>query len=367
MLKRLPVLFWAVLIWWTTYALFFSCQIVLLNGPQGMVMTWPQALRFSFGVWMTWVPLTLALCWLVQRHPIQRSRALRSFAMLLAAALAVVLLRSAYVYVTDPVFHWYGYEPRPRFAEVVVTSFDNNFILAWIVIGAAHALLFYRRSLERGRQIAALQASLTEARLEAIQAKLNPHFLFNSLNSVAEVVHQDAEVADRMLVSLSALLRDALSAEAGHCRPLRDEMALVRHYLTIEKVRLQERLQIQWEVDEGYLDVSVPSLILQPLVENAIVHGVARRKASGALRIRAERIGRSLCLEVENCVALGEPGVRGSGMGLSAVRGRLQLLYGAGATLEQGVTEAGRYRVRIALPTRPEAMDYGVARRAQRR
>jgi len=352
MIKRVSPVFWAVLVWWSSYALLFSAQIALMTGPQGMPMSWPQALGFSFGVWMTWVPLTLGLYWLVQRFPIARGQLLRAFAAMLAAALLVVLLRSVYVYLTDPFFHWYGPQATPDLFEVALTSFNNNFILAWIVIGAAHAAVFYRRGRDSARQVAVLKASLAEARLEAIRAKLNPHFLFNALNSVAEVVHEDAELADRMLVSLSALLREALAAEASQSRPLRDEIALVRHYVTIEQVRLQYRLRLQWQVDEDCLDVEVPTLILQPLVENAIVHGVARRRRSGPLRICARLHGRALRLEVENCAAADAPPVRGPGIGLNTVRSRLRLMHGEAATLEQAVTAEGRYLVRIELPVR---------------
>lgn len=350
MIKRIPPVLWAVVVWWSSYALLFSAQIALMTGPQGMPMSWPQALAFGFAVWMPWVPLTLGLYWLVQRYPIARGRMLRAFAAMLAAALAVVLLRSVYIYLTDPFLHWYGPEPAAGFFEVAVTSFNNNFIIAWIVIGAAHAAVFYRRSRDSARQVVVLKASLAEARLEAIRAKLNPHFLFNALNSVAEVVHKDAELADRMLVSLSALLRDALAAEAAQSRALREEIALARHYLTIEQVRLQDRLRIQWQVDEDSLDVEVPTLILQPLVENAIVHGVARRRRSEPLRICAQLCSGALRLEVENCVAADGPPLRGSGIGLDSVRSRLRLMHGDAAALEQSVTTEGRYLVRIALP-----------------
>ncbi|MFD1295370.1 sensor histidine kinase [Lysobacter gummosus] len=360
-LKRVPNIFWIVLIWWLAYALIFTVQIVHISGPEGMTMSWRQALHFSFGTWMTWVPLSLALYWMVRHFPIERGRFFRSLAALFAASLLVVLLRSVYVYATTSVFNWYGYRPPPGFIGVVATSFNNNFMSAWVVIGLAHALVFYQRSRERGQQVAQLQAGLATAKLQALRAQLNPHFLFNALNSVAEMVHQDAELADRMLVSLSALLREGLFSEREQFRPLHEEISLIKHYLMIEKIRLHERLQLEWRIDTSCLDIPVPALILQPLVENAIVHGIARRRSQGALRIGAEQRGSVLVLEVENCMAPAVSTVRGTGVGLRSISSRLQLLYGGRAALNQCITEAGRYFVCLSIPTSPHVATDGLA------
>lgn len=348
--KRIPSVFWIVLLWWTAYALIFATQVMLMEEQQGRPIAWQQALKFSFGGWMTWVPLSLGLYWMVTRHAIERGRVLRSLVVLNVAALLVVVLRALYVYVSNPVFAWYGDGPLPAFSSVLATAFINNFMLAWLVIGIAHAMVFYQRSHERGQQVAELESNLTRTRLDALRAQLNPHFLFNALNSVAEMVHRDAEQADRMLVALAAMLRDSLSSEHDQLRPLRDELALIEHYLMIEKIRLSDRLQVERGVDGACLGATVPALILQPLVENAIVHGIARRRMPGVLRISAGLDDAQLWLEVRNSMAPDDSRSPGTGIGLHSTRSRLQLLYGARAGLQCEVTAEGDHRVRLLLP-----------------
>ena len=353
MSKRVPPIFWVALLWWTAFALMFAIQMVRMEQPLGTPATWERALQVSFGGWMTWVPLSLGLYWLVQRHPLERGRLLRSGAVLMAATLVVVFLRAAYVYLTNPIFGWYSDQPLPGFGSVLATSMSNNFLLAWIVVGLVHAMVFQQRSREREQKVSELEANLATTQLEALRAQLNPHFLFNALNSVAEMVHQDAELADRMLVSLAALLRDSLSSEQGQQRPLREEIELVQHYLMIEKIRLDQRLQVEWQVAATCLDIAVPALILQPLVENAIVHGIARQRAAGTLRLSGELRDDQLVLEVENSVAPQQAPATGTGIGLHSTRRRLQLFYGQRAQLSQRITHAGSYLVQLVIPITP--------------
>jgi len=348
--SRIPVVFWIVLLVWTVYALVFASQVVSMGAQQGQAITWAEALKFSFGGWMTWIPLSLGLYALVAWRPVERGRVLKTLALLMAGALLVVLLRAAYVMLTNPLFAWYGDAPLPPFTEVLTTSFFNNFLLAWLVIGIAHTLVFYRQSRERGRQVAALEASLARTQLEALRAQLNPHFLFNALNSVAEMVHRDAEQADRMLVALSSMLRDSLSSDQHQLRSLREELTMVDHYLMIEKIRLGDRLQVQRDIAPACLDVSMPALMLQPLVENAIVHGIAPSRLPGTLHIRARPHGRGLQLDVENSVATAGAARAGTGIGLHSTRSRLRLLYGANAQLSLGSPDPQMHRVRLYIP-----------------
>lgn len=350
MLKRIPSVFWIVLLWWAACALLMALQTADMPAPNGGAIGWGKALKDAFGGWMTWVPLSLGLHWVIRRHPIERGRALRSGLVMTGAVAVIVVLRGAYVYLTDPIFHWYGGQPLPAFGSVLVASLNSNILLAWLVVGMVHALVFYERSREREQKVVELEASLATTRLEALRAQLNPHFLFNALNSVAEMVHRDAELADRMLVSLAALLRDSLSSPQGQQRPLHEELALVRHYLMIEKIRLGERLQVDWQIGADCMYVEVPALILQPLVENAIVHGIARRRSSGTLRLGGRVHDGKLLLEVENSIAPQDSAVPGTGIGLHSTRSRLKLLHGPQAGLSQHVTEAGHYLVQLTIP-----------------
>ena len=351
-LSRLSPVIWIVLLVWTAYALVFASQVVSMGEQQGQAITWAEALKFSFGGWMTWIPLSLGLYALVAWRPIERGHVLPALALLTAGALLVVLLRAAYVSFTNPWFGWYGDAPLPPFPRVLATSFFNNFLLAWLVIGVSHTMVFYRQSRARARQVDTLQASLTRTQLEALRAQLNPHFLFNALNSVAEMVHRDTEQADRMLVALSAMLRDSLSSEQHQLRPLREELAMVEHYLMIEKIRLGDRLQVQRDIAPGSLEVPVPALLLQPLVENAVVHGIAPNRAPGRLLLRAQPCGSGVQVEVENTMAAATATTRGTGIGLHSTRSRLHLLYGDDASLSTAMNDAGTHMVTLRIPSR---------------
>ncbi|ALN93749.1 sensor histidine kinase [Lysobacter gummosus] len=349
MLKRIPNVFWIVLTWWTGYSLIFSVHVASVSGPGGLQMSAWQALGFSFASWMMWVPISLGLYWLARRYPIERGQIARAVPLLMGIPVVVVLLRSVYFEHTNHVFRWYGPDPLPPFREIVLSNLTANFLLTWIVIGLAHALIFHERAVDREKTIDELQASLAEARIEALRAKMNPHFLLNALNSAAEMVHHDAELADRMLVSLSALLQDGLSFSHDPLRPLRHEVALVEHYLEIEQVRLGERLNINWQVDVRCLDLPVPPLILQPLVENAIRHAIARSPHPGRLSIDLRLKADGVSITVSNTLAPQSQPSHGTGVGLKATRNRLDLLYGDRARLGYGV-ENGSYVVRIFLP-----------------
>ncbi|HEY5807296.1 MAG TPA: histidine kinase [Povalibacter sp.] len=339
---------WLALLWWTAYAVLFASQVVSMNEQAGQPADWTAALRYSFGGWMTWVPLTLGIVWLVRRYPIERGSLARSTAVLTVGVLAVIFLRGAYVYLTNPVFGWY--ETLPAFSAVLLTSLSNNLMMAWTVVAVAHALVFYERARDRERRLSEVERSLVATQLEALRSRLHPHFLFNALNSVAEIVHADAELADRMLVSLSTLLRESLRTDERLERPLQAELVLLRHYLTIESIRLGHRLEVAIDIPDACMNVPVPTLILQPLVENAIVHAIARRRTPGKLQVSAHLLDRILCVQISNSRGPDSGRGDGNGLGLELVTRRLELMYGARGSLEHIDTDAETYTVALKIP-----------------
>lgn len=350
-MKNARLSLWSILLLgWTAYAFFYSEQLMSWSAAAGKPIGFREALLGSLGGWLLWVPFSLFLIRLVRRWPLESGRIGVSLCMLSAGAFAVILAKGAYVYVTNPFFLWY--DQLPSFREVFLTSVRNNFLLSWLVIGGAHALLFAERAQQRQGQIVALQSSLAQARLEALSAQLNPHFLFNALNSIAELVHHDADATDRMLVGLSALLRSSLSRSAEHEVPLEDELELLSHYLDIQKVRLGPRLEISRAIDLHCLDAQVPLLILQPIVENAIVHAIARRIDGGQLDIQARRAGDRLLLDIANDDAPTDDTGHGHGIGLRNTRERLACLYGDAYRFDLTQAGDGRTRVRIEIPFR---------------
>ncbi|MEZ0472115.1 sensor histidine kinase [Luteimonas salinilitoris] len=345
----------AVVGWWTLYGLLLAGQLLGMEGPDGGVMPAAHALRLGLASGLMWIPLTWLLLWWVRRWPIERGRLSRSIAATTAMVLLMVVLRAAAVAVLNPWIGWY--QQLPAVPALLWTSFGNNFLLLWLMVGVAHVWLYAHRAQAREREAVQLQARLTETRLDALRAQLNPHFMFNALNSIAEMVHRDADAADRMLVGLGELLRSSLDHQRSQLVPLHEELRLLRHYLEIEKVRLGERLRLEWQVEPGLDHLPVPPLLLQPLAENAILHAIAEKSAPGLLRIVVRREGGRLWLEVGDDGGVGDGAATARhGTGLRNIRSRLNYLFGDRHGFEIGPGDAGGTIVRLWLPCPPEEM-----------
>lgn len=348
--RKLILLCFVVFAWWTLNGLANGLDWMTMLDAQGKVVPWTKAMPASMiGAW-SWAPFSLFLIWCVFRYPLDPGQLGRSFLALNLAVITVILLRAVFIYSLDDWLHWY--DAPPTFTEVLRTSVRNNLFQSWLMIGVAHALLYAQRAHQRGQQAIRLQAQLADARLSALSSQLNPHFLFNALNSVAELVHSDPEAADRMIVGLSALLRSSLDKSGTQVVALQEELRLLSHYLDIEKVRLGKRLRVHWSVAPEALTAQVPPLLLQPLVENAVIHGISRRIAPGWISVRAHCDAHDrLLLEVQNDSADSEaPG--GHGIGLATTRARLECLYGDDFELELARGEDVGTLVRLALPLR---------------
>jgi len=224
--------------------------------------------------------------------------------------------------------------------------------LALVAFCAVHAVAAYYVSLQQAQlHLAQAQGAARDAELRALRLQVNPHFLFNSLNAVSALVSaQSNREANRMLASLADFLRATLAHDGRHEHALADELALLDAYLAIEKARLGERLRLTMKVGPDLLDSVVPYLILQPLVENAIRHGIAPLASPGMVDILVERDGERLVIDVRND-GQRRPHV-GSGIGLSNVRERLHRLYGADQQVDAEWGADGRFHVRLALPRR---------------
>jgi sensor histidine kinase YesM len=231
-----------------------------------------------------------------------------------------------------------------------------GFAIYFIIASAAHAMAFYRHAQERERQSLALAASRNQAKLDALQLQLQPHFLFNTLNAISTLVHRDPAAADRLIGDLSDLLRVSLQTTA-HEVPLARELELLEHYLAIEKVRLGDRLQIVREIDPDVLGAYVPTLILQPLAENAVRHGLEPRLAAGTLTLRARRDGDTLRLTVADDGVGFDPSIARRarrGIGLANSEERLRTLHDDRARLDFVSPPEGGVRVDVSLPFRTE-------------
>jgi two-component system sensor histidine kinase AlgZ len=224
--------------------------------------------------------------------------------------------------------------------------------LALVAFCAVHAVAAYYLSLQQLQlRLAQAQSAARDAELHALRLQVNPHFLFNSLNAISALVSaQSNREANRMLACVADFLRATLAHDGRHEHTLADELALLDGYLAIEKARLGERLNLTMKVGPDLLDSVVPYLVLQPLAENAIRHGIAPLATPGQLDIQVERAGERLLIDVQND---GQALVRkGSGIGLANIRERLRHLYGEGQQVDAGWRTDGRFHVRIAMPLR---------------
>jgi LytS/YehU family sensor histidine kinase len=235
------------------------------------------------------------------------------------------------------------------------------------ILGVGLAFSYYARFREREMRASQLEAQLAQAQLQALKMQLHPHFLFNALHSISALVHSDPDAADKMIARLGDFLRLTLENSAAQEVPLRQELEFLNCYLDIERTRFRDRLTTQIEADPQLLDCVVPNLILQPIVENAIRHGVSQRAAHGHVEVRASRAGDALRLEVrDNGRGLPEGAEvcranQGGGVGLANTRARLQQLYGGAYRFDISNAPAGGAVVTLEIPLHGSTAEPGRA------
>jgi two-component system, LytTR family, sensor kinase len=235
----------------------------------------------------------------------------------------------------------------------VVGGLLNVPFFYFLILVGAEAMANAKGRQEEAAQADRLGRQLSDARLALLQRQLHPHFLFNALQAISTLVHRDAATADRLIVCLADLLRAMLDGASAQTLTLRTELELVRKYLEIEQVRFGQRLSIDWHVDDATLDLSIPSLSVLPLVENAIRHGLAPKVGEGRLAITADVEANVLRLAVEDD-GLGADLPLTSGLGVSNTRERLAALYGPGASLEIDTQPGRGFRATVRIPVGQE-------------
>jgi signal transduction histidine kinase len=336
---------------WTGIGLSFASQFYISSAQAGLGVTWSDAVSYSLLDWYVFALLSIPVTRLARSFPFEAGRWRKSLAIHLACSAAFSL---AYMVVRARIGQWQsGSDFADAFKPLLVKTWHFNLLVYWVIVAVSQAAEYNRKFRERERSALELEKRLAQAKLQALQMQLNPHFLFNSLHSVSALMHQDVEVADRMLAELGDLLRAALASSDTQEVPLRQELDFLQRYLKIEQTRFGDRLAVSIEVAPETLDARVPNLILQPLVENAIRHGIEPHAKPGRIELRACRQDGVLALQVCDSGA----GLRGSapateGVGLSNTRARLRELYGAEHQLELQDGPDGGLRVRLTIPFR---------------
>jgi signal transduction histidine kinase len=336
---------------WTLYALLFAAQGCLDRAYRGEPVAWAQTLAIWLACGYAWALITPGVLWLAARFPLERPGLAKAVVAHAAGGAVAVSLNLGAFALVAPLL---GVQSAARggfatFTTLLVSSALLDLLVYWVLVGGAQLVRVSRAARERERRALQLEARLSEARLLALRAQLQPHFLFNTLNTVSVLMREDVDAADRVLVLLSGLLRKTLDRSEAHEVPLRDEIAFLETYLEIERTRFADRLSYRVDVDPEALDARVPSLILQPLVENAIRHGVARRATPGCVEISARRRGSAVALTVRDDGPGMAEGAE-AGVGLSNTRSRLEQLYGGEHTFDLASGEAGGLVVSLAIP-----------------
>ena len=260
--------------------------------------------------------------------------------------------------------------PRPPTWKEFLRSTILDLLAYGAVTGLAHSVNFHMRLRERERRALVLESNLAKARLNTLKAQLQPHFLFNSLNAITALLRRDPRLAETTLVALSELLRLALSQSERHEGTLREELEFVRRYLEIQQTRFGDKLRVEQDIEPQALDCLVPTLVLQPLVENAIRHGIEPAEKAGVVRVSASHNDGKLVLTVEDdgvglaslAPATGAVLARsGTGIGLANLRERLQALYGTRQKLELSPRAAGGVIVRVEIPWNTASAEFRVS------
>ena len=314
-------------------------------------------LALNLTYWYTWALLAPFMLWMARRFRFERHGWVRSALAHVAGVLVATFVHAmvsvtARVYImqwmADSELDWW-LVVRERF----FLYFDWEMMTYWAVIAVSHALDYHRESQERAVTAAQLETRLAEAQLQALQRQLHPHFLFNTLHTISALMHRNIDAADAMLARLSDLLRMTLDQLGTQVVTLKEELDFVEKYLEIEHTRFGDRLQVRIDVEPQTLDASVPNFILQPLVENALRHGIGPKLGGGTVEVITRRVDDRLLLVVRDD-GRGVPPEKlsafNTGVGLGNTRSRLEHLYGASHRFEFEAPPAGGLAVTIEVP-----------------
>ncbi|WP_169577891.1 sensor histidine kinase [Salisaeta longa] len=361
--KRRHIEWGLILGFWTLFAVLIAGS--RLVGPDDGITFGPELARRVGRVFLTsylWAALTPLIFWIAERFELERARLGRHLLLHLAVAGAVAIFMDlsgdavrAFVLPSpdDPSqFH--------PMRAIVRFWFLNELIMYAAVLAVGVARVYYWRHHERREEAqqlkaetARLEAQLTHARLEALRMQLNPHFLFNTLHAISTLVGRDPQGVRRIIARLSGLLRYVLEEDDAQEVPLEDDVQFLRDYLEIQQIRFQGRLDVSMDIAPRTQHALVPTLLLQPIVENAIKHGASQAAGGGRVALHSERQGQRLVLHVDD----NGPGITGEealqgGVGLKNVRERLSGLYGDDATIAFSDSPLGGLRVTVAWPFR---------------
>jgi two-component system LytT family sensor kinase len=320
---------------------------------------WTSLVVLNCTYWYAWALFTPTIVWLSQHFRFERQGLARailvhlpSVALFSFAHIAVMTSVRWWLVASSQSFSWWIEVKRSA-----LMNFDWEMMTYWAIAGLSHAVLYYRESRDRALRASQLETRLVEAQMVALRRQLQPHFLFNTLHAISALMHRDVHAADRTLMQLSDLLRMTLENLGQQESTLQTELDFLSKYLEIERTRFADRLVVRFDIEPETLDALVPTLLLQPLVENAIKHGISKKSGPGHIDIRARPDHDKLWIEVrDDGCGLSETALTAmqKGIGVSTTRARLQHQFGADFRFEFHRLEEG-VAVVVAVPWRTEA------------
>jgi hypothetical protein len=342
---------------WTAIGLSFAAQVYLSSSRLGSPISWWYAASHSLFDWYVFAVLSVPVMRLSKRFPVDRAHWQKNIPLHLAGSagfsIAFMVVRAGVAQAQG----WLSDQPirfGDAFQVLLFKAFHFNILIYWVILAVGHAFNYYREAQERELRTSELERHLAQARLQALQMQLNPHFLFNTLHAISALMHKDVEAADSMIARLSDLLRYALESTDAQEVSLKQELSFLERYLEIEQTRFGDRLIVHKTIDPLALEAQVPNLVLQPLVENAIRHGIEPHARRGEISLSARRETGMLHLEVrDNGSGLADNKTSpDEGVGLSNTRARLTELYGDQYRFEFRNSDEGGFIVHLAIPCR---------------
>jgi two-component sensor histidine kinase len=352
---------------WLAVAVFYTTQNVLVGAARHRTLDWQWDIYHEFVYALTWAAFTPLVLAAGRRWPLGAGPLWRT----IVAHLGRVAWLAPAQIATTSVLHYLGLfilgRQSPATAEAFLVDFSSlivwgtltGFLYYGLILGIQAAFLYQRLYREQRVAAAQLEGRLIEARLESLRLQLHPHFLFNTLNAISAFVEPDPERARRMIARLGELLRRTLEGGTTAELPLAEELDLLAPYLEIQRIRFGDRLSIELDIARDTAGALIPTLMLQPLVENAVEHGVTRTLDGARVRLKAERSGKRLRLEIAD----NGPGPGGTrdGVGLANTRARLAGLYGDAHRFELKASDTGGTVVTIELPFNAAPLPRGPA------
>lgn len=351
---------WIVIVgFWTFFGLLNASQLYLGLWMEGVHIPLWRIFAVNLFGWWAWIPATPLVLWMGRRFPLARGRWSRVLPIHIVACLVISVGHFAFSTYAYLLFSPYGPERNPRpfwemFLGRAMSQFHLDLLIYAATLGVSYAVSYYFRYREREFRASQLESQLAQAQLQTLKMQLQPHFLFNTLNGIAGLVRDNRnKSAVNMLAGLSDLLRYTLEKSGKQEVPLKEELEFLELYLDIQQMRFSDRLQIEMQIEPETLDVLVPNLILQPLVENAIRHGTSRRAASGTVGVSARRDEGLLRIQIYD----DGPGLKRDdgakpveGVGLSNTRARLIQLYGDRQQFALSERDGGGVEATLVIP-----------------